>query len=280
MSIIDLLRKYDIHPIRRFGQNFLVDPNIKGKLIEVLPRGEGKPFVEIGPGLGAITEPLLRKGEHVISIEIDKKLQAYLENELAPRYPKNFELIKGDVLEELGTVLRERAVPVILIGNLPYYISSPILFQCLKQSHLIEAAFFTLQKEVANRLIAKPGTKDYGRLSASFGRFAKIKKIFDISPGCFSPKPDVWSTFIKIEFKEKYKDADLRDEYMQLVKVAFSERRKQLTGLLSKNYGLKAKQAEDCMIRLELSPNIRAEQLSPSQFWKLLDFIHRHKKKV
>lgn len=291
MSIIEVLKRYDIHPIKRFGQNFLVDPNIKGKILDVLPRGKGKTFVEIGPGLGAITEPLLKKGDRVISIEIDKKLQAYLENEFIPRFPNNFELVKGDVLQELGKVLQgppHLTSPAsgrgnkefVLIGNLPYYISSPILFQALEFSHVIEEAFFTLQKEVANRLIAKPGSKDYGRLSASFGYFAQIKKLFDISPGCFSPKPDVNSTFIQIEFKEKYKNTELRNDYQRLVKAAFSERRKQLTGLLSKHYSLKGKQAEDCILRLGLSPNVRAEQLSPSEFWKLLDFIDRHRKKV
>ncbi len=279
MSIIEILKKYDIHPIKRFGQNFLVDPNIKRKIIESLPLNEEDDFIEIGPGLGAITEPLLKKGKFVTSIEIDKKLQAFLEQELIPKYP-NFRLIKGDVLEVFEKNLLQ-SNDNIIIGNLPYYISSPILFRTLELSAFINKAYFTLQKEVVDRLVAKPGSKNYGRLSAGFGYFTAIKKLFDITPGCFTPKPDVCSSFIEIEFKKKFKaDFQKKEDYLHLVKVAFSERRKQLINLLSKNYGLKQARGEDLMIRLGLPPKARAEELSPNNFWKLLEYIDKFQKKI
>jgi 16S rRNA (adenine1518-N6/adenine1519-N6)-dimethyltransferase len=283
MSIIDILRKYDIHPVKRFGQNFLIDPNIKRKILESLPLDKGKTFVEIGPGTGALTKQLLKKGERVVAIEIDKKLQAFLEESFSQHYANQFELFKGDVLEIMTEDFLRKVVgadednagDVIVIGNLPYYLSSPILFRTLELNHLIGGAYFTLQKEVVDRLRAKAGTRNYGRLSASFGYFAESKKLFDISPGCFSPKPDIVSTFVEINFKKRFRDCKDREAYLELVKIAFSQRRKQLQGVLAQHYPRKAKQIEDCIIRLKLAPKVRAEELTASNFWNLLELLEK-----
>lgn len=281
MSLYEIFNKYDIHPVKRFGQNFLIDRNIQQKIVKSLPLGKGKTFIEIGPGLGAITRPLLEAGETVVSIELDKKLQAYLTNELVPEFPNQFCLIKGDALECLNLdLIQSLGDEVVLVGNLPYYISSPILFRTLDLSDHCLEAYYTLQKEFADRLTARAGTRAYGRLSASFGLFAEATKLFDIAPSCFSPKPDINSSFVRINFKQRYRVNPLREEYLALVKAAFSERRKQLAGLMVKNYGMKSSEIEDSFIRLELSPKIRAEELTPMHFWKLLEYVHKSKNKV
>jgi 16S rRNA (adenine1518-N6/adenine1519-N6)-dimethyltransferase len=279
MSQIELIRKYDIHPVKRFGQNFLIDENIQNKILNSLPLGQGKIFLEIGPGLGALTLPLLKRGEQVAAIEVDKKLQALLETELSTYQPKHFTLIKDDALNVLkeGEFQKHFSEPDVLIGNLPYNISTPLLFAILELASCFEGVFVTLQKEVVDRLVAKAGSEAYGRLSVSFGFFAHVKKLFDIAPGCFSPKPEVWSSFISVEFREKRLAREEKEAYLDLVKIAFSERRKQLAGLLARHYGLKPKQAEDFMVRNSHSPQIRAENLKALDFWHLLLHIQKFK---
>jgi len=279
MSQIELIRKYQIHPIKRFGQNFLIDGNIQQKILKSLPLNEGKVFLEIGPGLGALTEPLLKKGEQVIAVEVDKKLAAILDQELTPRFPNHFKIIQSDILELMNEDSLKQLLPEggVLIGNLPYSISSPVLFKALDCSRFFENAFFTLQKEVVDRLVARPGTPDYGRLTVGFGLFAKVRREFDISPTCFSPKPDVRSSFFSIEFKGLKLSPQDRQGVLDLVKIAFSERRKQLFGLLSRHHRLKQKKIDDLIIRLKVSQKVRAEELPPQTFLNLYELLQQNR---
>jgi 16S rRNA (adenine1518-N6/adenine1519-N6)-dimethyltransferase len=279
---IELVRKYGIRPVKRLGQNFLIDENIQRKILGALPLGSGRIFLEIGPGLGALTLPLLKRGERVLAVEFDKKLASALETELSPYLKGGLDLIQEDALrflapENLGRTLGGEKG--ILVGNLPYSISSPILFLLLELHEFFDGAYFMLQKEVIERLTARPGTPSYGRLSAGFGFFTKTTRLFDISPHCFYPKPEVWSSFVEIRFRENRLRTVEREDYLALIKLAFSERRKKLAGLLVRACGLSTAQAEDFMVRGGHSPNIRAEELSPIDFWQLLGHIRKFKKK-
>lgn len=204
---------------KRFGQNFLVAPGIIGAIVSALNPARTDTVVEIGPGLGALTEPLLERLDHLHVVEIDRDLIARLQQRHAPQH---LSIHAGDALAfdfaSIGSDLR-------LIGNLPYNISSPILFHLLPWADQVVDQHFMLQKEVVDRMVATPGNKDYSRLSVMLQWRYQMECVVDVPPGSFDPPPKVDSAVVRMIPLANPPEVDL-PEFTKMVAVAFSQRRK------------------------------------------------------
>ncbi|MBI2346397.1 MAG: ribosomal RNA small subunit methyltransferase A [Deltaproteobacteria bacterium] len=225
-----LLARYRIRPTKRLGQNFLVNRGVLEKIVRAVAPEAGERLLEIGPGLGTLTRLLAMAGAHVTAIEADRRMVELLEAELGGR--PNVRIVYGDILEvDLDALIptpRWRAV-----GNIPYNISSPILFLLRDQRQLFSEAILMLQKEVAERLTARVGTKEYGLLTIGLGAVGTCERIFDVAPGSFWPPPKVTSSIVRLRFPElpPYPMLDLA-AFTRVVRAAFGKRRKTIRNAL------------------------------------------------
>lgn len=256
-------------PVRkRFGQHFLHDGNVVRRIVAAVAPHQGERLVEVGPGRGALTWPLLARAGSLDVIEIDRDLAAGLVAD--PRAAGSLRVHCEDVLRANFQALRAAGPPLRIIGNLPYNISTPLLFHLLKQRTAIGDMHFMLQKEVVDRMCAPPGGKEYGRLTVMLAAYAEVEALFDVGPGAFQPRPKVWSAIVRLEPRhqppfEFGDDATLRG----LVTAAFSHRRKTLrNGLMD---WLTTAQIEAC----EIDPQRRPETLSPAEFGALAALCSR-----
>ncbi|MFA7255238.1 MAG: 16S rRNA (adenine(1518)-N(6)/adenine(1519)-N(6))-dimethyltransferase RsmA [Candidatus Omnitrophota bacterium] len=280
LTQIELLKKYSLRIRGHLGQHLLMDPNTIRKIVDALDLQPGDRVFEIGPGLGAVTQEVLRRGFPLLAVETDKKFVEILTQELAPEYPDRFKLIQGDILKSDPTrMIREWSGPgakVKVIGNLPYYISTPILFHLVEHAKVFSSAVMMLQKEVAARLTAQAGDEDYGRLSVTSSLYGKTEFLFDVSPKCFLPPPEVTSRVVRYVFQENHEAGD-KKFLLEIVRVAFSQRRKTLLSLLLHN--LKPKQGredlEHVFEKLGFPPKVRGETLSLEQFVLLSEALSR-----
>ena len=287
LSQIELLKKYNLRIRGHLGQHLLMDPNTIRKIIDALYLQPGDHVFEIGPGLGAVTQEVLKRGFPLLAVETDKKFVEVLTAELVPEYAGQFTLVHGDILKCDLTELLEKWIekrsqsPVKVIGNLPYYISTPILFHLIEHAKIFSRAVLMLQKEVAARLTARAGEDDYGRLSVTSRLYGETKFLFDVSPSCFLPHPEVMSRVISFTFRSFPFGAHVRDEkrLLELVRIAFSQRRKTLLSLLAN--GLKPKQNREGLERifqkLGFSLKTRGETLSLEQFLLLSEALKEQK---
>lgn len=244
---------------KRFGQNFLHDPGVISRIVKAINPSTEDHLVEIGPGQGAITEQLLPAVKRLDAVELDRDLVDLLEQRYANR--QNFHLHSADALKFDFCALAEPPGALRVVGNLPYNISTPLMFHLLENSHCVHDMHFMLQKEVVERMVAGPGSKTYGRLSVMLQIRCQVRMLFPIGPGAFQPQPKVDSAFVRLtpypHPLHQVKDMAL---FGQLVSQAFSQRRKTLRNTLK---GLATEQIiEDCGI----DPSIRAEQLGLEQF--------------
>lgn len=250
--------------IRRLGQNFLVDPNIVRKIVALAELSASDSVFEIGPGRGILTEALSRAAGHVTAIEIDPRLHTFL-SERAEHLP-NLVLVLGDALT---APIEHLPMGTIVVANLPYYISTPLLFRLLSHGNRFVRLVLMMQNEVADRLIAKPGTSEYGVLSVMAQYSAQISKAFKVSPKCFRPRPEVDSAVVLLRVHEpRARGPQEERQFTALVRAAFAHRRKTLVNSL-KNEGYDAKHVEAALTRLRLSPSLRAETLALEQFLEL-----------
>ncbi len=254
--------------IKRLGQNFLIDPNIVRKILaeaELRPRDS---VLEIGPGRGILTEALCHASGHVTAIEIDPRLHAHLSDRYA-NVP-NLTLELGDAM----TYSLERLpIGTVVVANLPYYISTPLLFRLLDHRDRFPRLILMLQAEVADRLIAKPGSRDYGVLSVLAQYVAVTAKAFKVSANCFRPQPAVGSAVVVLQIKkERELSPEVEPALIQLVKAAFAHRRKTLVNSL-KDEGYDAQSVLETLRTHELAPTIRAETLPVKQFIELSQHI-------
>jgi 16S rRNA (adenine1518-N6/adenine1519-N6)-dimethyltransferase len=252
-----------VKPIKRFGQNFLQDNNIVRKIAEVINWEAKDKIIEIGPGLGALTKLLAESGAEVIAIEIDKKLIESLNVNFPQVKIINQDFLKIDLSEFNSNDLR-------IVGNIPYNITSPIIFKLIENHNIIRDAVFMVQYEVAKRMTAKKGTKDYGILAVLLNYFAKPEFCFKVSPNVFYPKPKVYSAVVKIEFKKNI-DESLDKTFIQIVKAAFGKRRKTLKNSLSNSIF-----AQLNFSGCEVDLSLRAEQLDVTDFIKLAEFARNN----
>lgn len=251
---------------KRFGQNFLIDRQVIAEIVNaVAPRRDAN-VVEIGPGLGALTEPLLRRVDHLHVVEIDRDIVARLKQ----RFPAGqLTIHEGDALKfDFGSLLRHPGDCLHVVGNLPYNISTPLLFHLANFAERVVDMHFMLQKEVVERMVAMPGTTDYGRLSVMLQYRFVIDWLIDVPPESFDPAPKVDSAVVRL-IPRPPAELDARDEakFSALVVAAFSQRRKMLRNTLRDFF------AEAELAGLGIAPTARAEALSVADYVRLANAL-------
>lgn len=259
-----MARRVPFRPKKSLGQHFLHDPNIIRKIADALRAPEGAPVVEIGSGTGALTEELLQRYPSLTAVEIDERAVEQLQQ----RFPE-LDLRHQDILEvDWPALAREKGGPLYVIGNLPYQITSPLLFELLAAKAHLEDAVLMMQKEVAERLVAKPRTKAYGIPSVLVQLWAEPELLFDVSRHVFYPKPEVTSAVVRLTFRKETADGGEEAKALRrVVKAAFNQRRKMLRNSLSqwtKEQGIEL--PHDWGRK-------RAEALSPEEFAELARYL-------
>jgi len=251
---------------KRFGQNFLQDHNIIYNILSNIQARSGEHWVEIGPGLGAITEPLLQKKVNLDVVELDRDLVKVLTDRF--NHLDNFTIHSADALRFDFASLANKDEQLRIIGNLPYNISTPLLFHLLGSTHCIEDMHFMLQKEVVDRMCAEPGSKKYGRLSVMIQYYCEAELVFDVPPESFDPIPKVMSAIVRLmPYKKPPVEIDDIKKLNKVVTTAFSQRRKTLRNSLKKLI------TEDQIIALDINPTLRAESISLAEFARLSHLI-------
>ena len=251
-------------PKKSFGQHFLHEKRYIDRIVSAIAPKDGDTLVEIGPGEGALTLPLLRVAGRLTAIELDTDLIPALAERAAP--VGELKIIHADVLKvDFAALARELGTPRLRIaGNLPYYISSPILFHCVEHSAAIQDMHFMLQKEVVDRMAAEPGSKVYGRLSVMLQLACRVVPLFDVPPGAFRPPPKVDSSVVRLVPLAPEERHDAAPEAVHaVVKAAFAQRRKTLAN------GLRQLLDAETIRAAGIDPGARAETLSPEDFVRL-----------
>ncbi|HCF60471.1 MAG TPA: ribosomal RNA small subunit methyltransferase A [Myxococcales bacterium] len=260
----ELLRKYRLRPKKDWGQNFLGDERFLGRIAATCGIGPGDTVVELGAGLGHLTRRLAETGARVVAVERDRDLVAVLEKELAL---PNVELVAANAAAVDFAALSGVERPVVA-GNLPYQLSSSILFEVLDQRAHVRRAVFLLQKEVAQRIASGPGSRDYGLLSVLLQAYADVELAFEVPAGVFLPPPKVDSAVVRIDLHEQPR-VQIADHarFVQLVKAAFAHRRKVLLNTLKSDKSLGGPERIAAALEAAgVDPKERAENLSPAQF--------------
>lgn len=267
-----LLTAWNLHPKKQLGQHFLSDPSTAEMITArsgIVPEDI---VLEIGAGLGALTIPLARRAKKVYAVDTDSQMIELLNTELIANSISNVVLIKKNILEvNIEKLAKEVGRRLIVIGNLPYNISSQILVQLIKSRSVVSRSIFMLQKELSRRITAKPCCRDYGRLSVMLQYCADIKKIADIRAHQFFPKPKVDSEVLEIKFKTTIK-CPAKDEafFFKIIKAAFGQRRKTLRNALAgSELHLDTSTAQRVLESAGIEPSRRAETLTVSEFVEL-----------
>jgi len=255
-------------PRKRFGQHFL-EPAWVAKVIEALHISRDDTFLEIGPGRGALTRPLVARAGRVIAIEIDRDLAAALSNEQLP----NVRVIESDVLDvDLRAALGTETRPLRVAGNLPYNVSSPILFALLAaadEGRFLSDATLMLQKEVADRIGAKPGRKEYGALAIQVALTADVEHLLTLPPGAFRPPPKVTSAVVRLRFRPPSVDVGDRRVFERLVRGIFLQRRKTLANALRPVADALGRSSAELLERADVDGRLRPEALTLDQIARL-----------
>lgn len=266
----EILAKYGFEFSKSLGQNFLIDGNIVRKIVEKANIGPEDYVLEIGPGIGTLTEELALKAKKVVAIELDKDLLPILDETLS-QY-ENVEIIHGDVLKvDLKKIMEEKLdnKRVKLVANLPYYVTTPIITKLLESDLNLDSIIVMVQKEVAERMGAKAGGKEYGSLSVFVSFFSQAEIIINVPKTVFMPQPKVDSAVIKLDIKKELPDID-RDKFFKVVKAAFSKRRKTLLNALSSyGFNIDKETIKETLEKLNIKPEVRAENLSVEDFIKI-----------
>ncbi|PAT02628.1 hypothetical protein CI105_01335 [Candidatus Izimaplasma bacterium ZiA1] len=272
------IRKNEFHIKKKFGQNFLTDENILRKISNVANIDENTLVIEIGPGLGSLTEFLLEKAGHLLAYEIDNDLIPILNKTFIG---SNFTLINDDILarniDEDINHLDFKYDKVTVVANLPYYITTPILMKCIEDSKYINEMVVMMQLEVANRITSKPSKKDYNSLSIAIQYKTVAKLAFKVPRTVFVPAPNVDSAIVYLRTKEDNTVKPINEKYFyQIVRSSFVQRRKKLSNNLNSVFGYDKTKVEDLLESLGYSRTVRAESLNVEDFImlsdKLIDF--------
>jgi len=252
---------------KRFGQNFLIDQQVIADIVNAVAPGRTDCVVEIGPGLGALTEPLLKRLDHLHVIEIDRDIIVCLKQRYSP---DRLTIHEGDALTfDFAALNRDSAAGMHIVGNLPYNISTPLLFHLAGFAGHVSEMHFMLQKEVVERMVARPGTSDFGRLSVMLQYRFVMDWLLDVPPESFAPAPKVDSALVRL-IPRPPEDLSARDEtrFAALVSAAFAQRRKMLRN------NLKGILAEAGFEQLGIAPGARAEELSVEDYIRIANALH------
>lgn len=276
-NTIAVLQKYNFNFQKKFGQNFLIDTRVLEKIIaEAKITGEDC-VVEIGPGIGTMTQYLAESAGHVVAVEIDKALIPILQDTLSSY--DNVEVINEDILKvDLLKLVEEKngGRPVKVVANLPYYITTPIVMGLFESGVPLHSITIMVQKEVAERMQAGPGTKDYGALSLAVQYYAQAEVVANVPPNCFIPRPNVGSAVIRLTRYEK-PPVEVSDEKLMfaIIRASFNQRRKMLANGLGNAAGLSVGKDEvrNALISMGLSENIRGEAMTLEQFAQLTNLL-------
>ena len=272
-TIRDLCARYNFALSKGFGQNFISNPGICPRIAEAAGIGPGWGALEVGPGIGVLTEQLCKRADKVVSIEVDKRLPPLLEETMADY--DNFKLVLNDVLKvDLKALLAEEFgdKPVAVCANLPYYITSPILMRLLEEKLPIRNITVMVQKEAAQRLCAAPGTRDAGAISYAVAYYAEPKLLFSVQPGSFYPAPKVTSAVIRLDVREKPAvQVPNGDEaaFFALIRAAFSQRRKTAANAIANGLHLPKAQVIVALQTANLDERARPEQLTLEDYCAL-----------
>lgn len=272
----EILNKFGLTAQKRYGQNFLIDSNILEKIVASAGITEEDTVLEIGPGIGTLTQHLAEAAKKVICVEIDKNMIPVLEYTLADF--ENVTVINQDILKaDIVNILKENgAESAKVVANLPYYITTPIIMELLEKDLPIESITVMIQKEVAERMQTGPGSKDYGALSLAVAFYSKAEVKMTVSPNCFIPRPNVDSAVIRLDkLKEPAVKVKNRAEMFRIIKGAFEQRRKTLTNALSHSSAYKTdkKNIENALLEMGKNINIRGEELTLEEFARLSDIL-------
>jgi len=255
---------------KRFGQNFLIDPRKSSRMVSALETTDLDTIIEIGPGTGILTKLLLDKGARVIAVEIDRDLIP----DLKERFGSNelFKLVENDILDIDPAQLASGGFK--LIGNLPYNISGMVIEWMIEHYELIQTAIITVQKEVAERLRSGPGSRDFGSLSVLSQSFFDIARVTNIPPGCFSPKPKVHSTVLRLTPNRKLPEDIQYSKFREFAHGCFSQKRKKLSNSLAASLDIAKNKVVEELTRMGLGENSRAEELTLAEFYVLFKAIY------
>jgi len=306
-NTIQFLKEHGISAKKRYGQNFLIDPKVLSRIIGGADITKEDVVLEIGPGIGTMTQALCEAAGRVIAVEIDRDMIPLLEENLAGY--DNYEIINDDILKvdlkklieehmgrasageelpeakdraaetEMPSFQKEASHRLKVAANLPYYITTPIIMGLLEQDLPLDSITVMVQREVAERMQAKPGTKDYGALTLAVQYYTRAEIIANVPSNCFIPRPNVDSAVIRLKLHEDppVRPADEKKMF-GLIRAAFSQRRKTLVNALKNDAalsseGVSRERIEAAISRMELDPNIRGERLSLEEFARLSDLL-------
>ena len=279
-NTIEILQKYGFVFQKRFGQNFLIDPHVLEKIIRFSEITKDDFVLEIGPGIGTMTQYLAEAAREVTAVEIDDALIPILKDTL--KEWDNVTVIHGDILKtDIGKIADEKngGRPVKVVANLPYYITTPIIMGLFESHVPVDSITVMVQKEVADRMQTGPGSKDYGALSLAVQYYAKPEIVANVPPNCFMPRPKVGSAVIRLQ-KYEVPPVKVKDEKLmfRLIRASFNQRRKTLVNSIKNSAELpySRDEAEKAIAECGLPLNIRGEALTLEQFAALADSFTEH----
>ena len=258
-----ICKRFDIKMSKKLGQNFLIKRGIVDEIVHAAELTVGEPVLEVGPGIGTLTQGLAQSGADVTAIELDRRLLEVLDTTLASY--DNVRIIHGDVLKlDVPTIMNHK--PFKVVANLPYYITTPIIMSLLESKLPIERLVVMVQKEVALRMIAKPGTKDYGALSVAVQYYTEPDIVLDVPPKSFLPAPAVTSSVIRCVLRDKL-PVDVIDEklFFRVVKAGFAQRRKTFSNTM-KTTGLTRDRIEELLVKANIDGQRRGETFTLQEF--------------
>lgn len=276
-NTIEILQKYNFKFQKKFGQNFLIDTHVLEKIIESAGITKDDFVLEIGPGIGTMTQYLCENAREVIAVEIDNNLIPILGETLAAY--DNVTVVNEDILKlDIAKVAKEHNdnKPIKVVANLPYYITTPIIMGLFESHVPLESITVMVQKEVADRMQSGPGTKDYGALSLAVQYYSKAEIVANVPPNCFMPRPNVGSAVIRLTCHEKA-PVDVDDEKLmfKLIRASFNQRRKTLQNGINNapDLNFNKEQVVAALDEMGVAPTIRGEALTLEQFAKLSNLL-------
>ena len=277
-NTIAILQKYNFNFQKKFGQNFLIDTRVLERIIDSAEITKDDCVLEIGPGIGTMTQYLAEAAREVVAVEIDKNLIPILQNDTLAEYD-NVTIINDDILKvDINKIVQEKnnGQPIKVVANLPYYITTPIIMGLFESHVPLKSITIMVQKEVADRMQVGPGTKDYGALSLAVQYYAKPEIVANVPPNCFIPRPNVGSAVIRLTRHEQ-PAVQVKDEaYMfALIRASFNQRRKTLLNGLTNagTLGVTKEQITEALEKMGLPATIRGEALTLEQFGTLSNLL-------
>ncbi len=273
-NTIEVLQKYRFRFQKKYGQNFLIDTRVLDKIIAAAEITEEDCVLEIGPGIGTMTQYLAERAGEVVAVEIDGNLIPILEETLSAY--KNVTIIHQDILKmDVEGLARERGKPLKVVANLPYYITTPIIMGLFEKHVPLKNITVMVQKEVADRMQAGPGTKDYGALSLAVQYYAKPEVVANVPPNCFIPRPNVGSAVVRMDRYEAPPVQVEEGKLFAIIRAAFNQRRKTLANSLGNagELGISKERTGEALERMGLPVTVRGEALSLEQFAELSNLL-------